>query len=359
MTSSTTTVWGALDGSPAVVTLERLLAADRMPHALLIHGPDGVGKHGLALAVAQALNCESIEAARPDRVRACGHCRACTRIAGSNHADVETVAPGGLCRVNDHDHSRSLSIGICAVRRMEMVGVTQPYEGSKRVFMVDPADALTSEAADAFLKTLEEPPPAVTFLLVTSRPAVLSETARSRCRALALPPLPVPALAKWLEQTRELPSDRAAIIARMAGGRAGWALNALDDGDPLELRRTQAAEIQRLTASDRAERLAYAESLAGRGLDPTNALTALAQWIAWWRDVLLAETGCSAAATHQDHREELTAAAQTYRSADVVRFLAACRQTQDWLQQGVHPRLAMEALLVRTPAPQAARSVEA
>ena len=238
--------WGIHDGAPVAMVLQRMIDADRVPQTLLLSGPPQVGKRRLALALAQALNCEA-DAGRP-----CGECRACRRIAGGKHADVEIVSPGGLCRVSDHDHSRSQTIGICAVRRLEMNGVTQPYEGRRQVFIIDPADALSDEASDAFLKTLEEPAASVVFVLVTSRPALLSETVRSRCRLLTLAPRSVGALAEWLEQEGELPPNEAELVARLARGRIGWAEEALQEGDAGALRQAQTAEIRRLAAAPRA-----------------------------------------------------------------------------------------------------------
>lgn len=336
--------WGIVGGETAVAALMRALAADRLPHAILLTGPAHVGKGTLALSLARALNCEGDQ-------RPCGECRPCGRIARGQHADVEVMAPGGICRVSDHDHSRSRTIGICAVRRVEAAAALQPYEGRQRVFIVDPADALTDEAEDAFLKTLEEPPPAVTFVLVSERPARLRATVRSRCQELALGPLPVEELAAWLVAQRDLDRETAAAVARLAGGRAGWAVAALDEGEPLEVRRTQTEEARRVLLSSRAERLAYAQSLAGRGGgEPVNALNALEHWIAWWRDMLLVGTDCPERVTHQAEQERLQADAGRYRSAEVARFLRALVETREHLRRGVNPRLALEAMLLQAPA---------
>ena len=345
--------WDALAGTAAVAALQRMVAAGRIPHALLLSGPEQVGKRRLALGLAQALNCEAAES------RPCGQCRACQRIAASKHADVEVVAPGALCLVTDHDHSRSRTIGICAVRRIELAAALQPYEGRQRVFIVDPAEALTEEARDAFLKTLEEPPPAVSFVLLSARLALLPETVRSRCRELAVAPLPDGELAAWLEAEAGLAPEQAGALARFAQGRVGWAVSALGEGDPGAAREAQTAEIRRLCAGTRAERLRYAQRLAGRRGDPTNALTALAHWVSWWRDVLLTGAGCLDGVTHREERAALEAEAQRYRPAEVCRFLAALWHSGDLVREGVDARLALEALLVATPRPRAAVAVGA
>ena len=335
--------WGLIGGNRVIGALERALVADRLPPAMLITGPAHVGKKTLALALARALNCQG-------NPRPCGECRPCGRIADGQHADVEVIAPGGICRVSDHDHSRSRTIGICAVRRMETAAVLQPYEGCRRVYIIDPADALTDEAENAFLKTLEEPPPTVTFILVTERPARLRDTVRSRCQEWALGPLPVTELATWLTTEHGMDPEAATALARLAGGRVGWAVTALDEGDPLEVRRTQTEEASRILASSCADRLTYAQSLAGRsGAEPVNALNALDHWIAWWRDLLRVVTGVANRVTHQNLTEQLRDDAKRYQPVDVARFLHALVETREHLRRGVNPRLALEAMLLQTP----------
>ena len=335
--------WGLIGNDKVIGTLERALAADRLSPAMLLTGPAHVGKGTLALALARALNCQG-------EPRPCGECRPCRRITHGQHADVEVIAPGGFCRVSDHDHSRSYTIGICAVRRMEVAAAMQPYEGYRRVYIIDPADALTDEAENAFLKTLEEPPPAVTFILVAERPARLRDTVRSRCQEWALGPLPVADLATWLAAERGLDAEVATVLARLARGRVGWAITALDEGDPLEVRRTQTEEISRILASSCADRFIYAQSLAGRGgTEPVNALNALDHWIAWWRDLLRVVSGTADRVTHQNLAERLRDDAKRYRPADVARFLHTLVETREHLRRGVNPRLALEAMLLQTP----------
>ncbi len=234
-----------------------------------------------------------------------------------------------------------------------MNGVTQPYEGRRQVFIIDPADALSDEASDAFLKTLEEPAASVVFVLVTSRPALLSETVRSRCRLLTLAPRSVGALADWLEQEGELPPNEAELVARLAHGRIGWAEEALQEGDAGLLRQAQTAEIRRLAAAGRAERFDYAATVAGRAGDPKNARTVVAQWTDWWRDLLLIRVGCADRVLHRDQQTELEAEAVRYETAQVCGFLLALQRTEELLRSGVNARLALEVLFTQIPTPQA------
>jgi DNA polymerase-3 subunit delta' len=145
--------------------LTRSAAAGLLPPSLIFAGPSGIGKRDTAIALAQMLNCAS--SAGGD---ACGACAVCSRIARGVHPDVLIVAPGD-----------SGSIKIEQVRDLIDRAAYRPFEGRRRVVIIDEADALMAAAQNALLKTLEEPPPSSMFVLVTSRPDALLGTLRSRC----------------------------------------------------------------------------------------------------------------------------------------------------------------------------------
>jgi len=139
-----------------------------LPPSLIFAGPDGIGKRRAAVALAQLLNCqtlvttEALEAVSRD---ACGECASCRRIARGVHADVLTIEPGDTG-----------AIKVDQVRDAIEKSAYRPFEGRRRVVIIDDADAVLVEAQNALLKTLEEPPSASTFVLVTSRPDVLLPT---------------------------------------------------------------------------------------------------------------------------------------------------------------------------------------
>jgi DNA polymerase-3 subunit delta' len=174
-----------------VALLGRSIARDSLPPSLIFAGPAGVGKRLTATALAQALNClnpivrsgeedaEDTEGGKFSRKRrstqdplvdACGECASCRRIARGVHPDVLVVEPGD-----------SGSIKIEQVRDVIDRSAYRPFEGRRRVVVVDRADALVPAAQNALLKTLEEPPSSSVFVLVTARPDALLPTVRSRC----------------------------------------------------------------------------------------------------------------------------------------------------------------------------------
>src|SRR4051794_11384265 len=162
---------------PLLELLARACAQGTLPPSLLFSGPEGVGKRTAAIALAQALNCERPLAFGQGR-DACGECTACTRIARGVHADVLVIEPGD-----------SGSIKTEQVRDAIDRSAYRPFEGKRRVVVIDGADQLVLNAQDAILKTLEEPPSASVFVLVTDRPDVLLPTVRSRCQRLRFGPL--------------------------------------------------------------------------------------------------------------------------------------------------------------------------
>lgn len=345
--------WGLFGQRREVEALARSVAEGRHAHAYLFAGPPQSGKGTLARRLAQALNCEApveIDGA----VTPCGGCRACRHIEAGKHPDVEVVAAGGMCGEPDHDHRKdnSRDIKICQVRALGSRLSLSPFEGRFRVVIVDPAEALNVYAADAFLKTLEEPPDSVVIILLSAKEELLLETVRSRLRRVELRPLPVDDLEQVLVARGAEPAE-AAAVARLSRGCAGWALNAVADREMLEARAKQLDEIAALGVAGRYERFAYAAGLAGRWMrDRAGVAAALAAWTGWWRDVLLAAAGSERSILNVDRMEQIRNAAAGVRVGDAAAFVQALRDARGQLEENANARLALEVLMLRFPEPR-------
>lgn len=225
-------------------------ANGRLPHALLLRGPQSVGKLRFAQAVLAALLCEA--GAFADG--ACGRCRGCRLVAAESHPDRHALAPpDGKAR-----------IGIDQVRELiGRVALTPQYGGRKAV-LVAPAERLTRAAANTLLKTLEEPPGDAVFLLVAHRAGALPATIRSRCQILDFPAPPPGAVKAWLAGELEAP-EAAETALRLSAGAPLRALGLAGEGG-LEAREAVLEDLAAL-AGGAADPIATAERWRDMGLE--------------------------------------------------------------------------------------------
>jgi DNA polymerase-3 subunit delta' len=323
--------------------LSRALAADRVAHAYLFSGPAHTGKTLTALQFAQALNCTGEGAP-------CGRCRPCERIASGIHPDVEIVSVGGMCDERDHDHADSRDIRVCQVRRMESVVSRAPFEGRYRVQIIDPASAMNEIAQNALLKTLEEPPPHVVIVLVTDTEDVLLETIRSRVRRVPFGGMPKDAIERALRTRWDVDPGRAASLARLSGGRIGWAVLAIHDEKLTERQEGELATAAELAEGRLADRLAWASETGGRwSKDRPRVRATLDVWERCWRDILLIAAGREDQAVHREQLDTLHALAAQCDVASAVRALRAIGEARQQLEENASPVLALEVMVMALP----------
>lgn len=214
----------------AVHILKGCIARDRIPHAFLFAGDEGIGKRLTAVNFAKALNCrrekeDSLFAAgedqdsgtlHMDQIDACDACPSCVKIERENHPDFFFIGPEG-------DGGQ---ITVAAIRQLEESLSYKSFEGSWKIAVIDNADRLNQSAANAFLQTLEEPSPRSMLILVSSRPDMIIGTIRSRCQRLNFSPLPVDTMGRLLEKKFEdLDHEQARMLSMLSGGRLGYALD--------------------------------------------------------------------------------------------------------------------------------------
>ena len=290
------------------VILSRALERDRVPPALLLAGPSGVGKKALALAVAQAVLCERAPMPEP-----CGECRTCRRV-------TRALLPGRLAEMRqeadrhpDEDVWRNFrlhpdlvlaegwrltrtgrprpepEIRVDQIRDLigEIAGA--PFEARRRVFVIDDAHTMNEAAQNALLKSLEEPPPRSHVVLVTSSPQGLRQTIRSRCQLLRLGPLPARVVASVLVE-EGCAADEAARLGRLADGSVGAAA-ALESEAYVRMREALLGVLESLDGLDAVGRIEAAESL-DQSEDAGLLLTTLRSIL---RDVAALRAGAPAA----------------------------------------------------------------
>lgn len=333
-------MWSTLGQDLILRMLQEALRQGTLAHAYLIVGPAHSGKGTLARDIARAVNCE-----RQDAVPIsgpCGECRQCQRIADGKHADVVTIAV-------DEAEGRK-AIRIAQIRDALHSANLQPYEGRFRAFIIDSAEYMNDEAANALLKTLEEPPPNVLWLLLAAEEDQVIPTIRSRCQRLALRPAPAKQAAQWLQEKWGATPEHAQLLAQLAKGALGWAVNAVQDPSILEARTRTLERLTSLPAASLEERFAYAAELAT--LIPRERVAArelLDLWASWWRDILLLRAGVAEGIWNQDKLTELKAEESAYQTAAVSTFVQALIRAKQVLDMNVSPRLVFENLMLLMP----------
>lgn len=241
--------------------LKRIIEARRVPGAMLFTGEEGIGKKLFALEIAKALNCRS-----PRGAEGCGRCPSCARIAKFNYPQSsESDDWKGIIWTDHPDVGMVVApkrvLLVDQMRLIEREANYRPYEGNARVFLIEDADKLNDPSANALLKVLEEPPHTSHIVLLTSRPAMLLPTIRSRCQMIRFSPLTAEEMEAHLLQNRIAGAGEARIRARVARGSLGRAVAQDFDGFN-EQRKAMLRVLQALSESeDRIQLLRSAEEL--------------------------------------------------------------------------------------------------
>ncbi|MDE1941999.1 MAG: DNA polymerase III subunit delta' [Betaproteobacteria bacterium] len=312
----------------------RQLAGERgrLPQALLLQGPQGLGKTEFARHLAQALLCES---PLPDG-SPCNACVACNWFVAGNHPDfrhlgVEDEAVDEDGAGDTSPRKGSPQIGVDAVRGLAGFTTTSTHRDGLRIVLVEPAEALNVHAANALLKTLEEPRPGTLFLLVSHAPARLPATIRSRCRAVPFHPPRTPEAHEWLVQSG---IANPVLFLALAGGA------------PLE--------ALRLARQDSGQRAEFLRRLA----DPSQSLVQLSEfvarlpvpeWLGWlerWAHDLVAQKLAGETRYHVDFRDLSARVAAHADLYDLLAWERTLRDAKRLVHHPLNPRLLAESLLV-------------
>jgi DNA polymerase-3 subunit delta' len=320
--------------------LSRAIARDSIPPAMLMAGPAGVGKRLTAIAVAQAINCLQPTSTPEFERDACGECASCRRIARGVHPDVIVVEPGD-----------SGSIKIEQMREVIDRSQYRPFEGRRRVVIVDEADAAGDDAQSALLKTLEEPPSASVFILVSSVPDALLQTVLSRCPRLRFGPLTPADVARVLVTQHGYTEADARAAAADADGSIGRALEA--QSEDLTEARDAARRILEETArnSDPARRVGLARDVTeGKGTpaEERNRLAVRLRSLgALLRDIgVIASGGDRAMLANADLERQLEKLSDAYAADRGLRAYAAVDRALTALDRNVSPKVVADWLLL-------------
>jgi DNA polymerase-3 subunit delta' len=326
--------------------LRRMIAAGRLPGAMLFAGPDGVGKKRFALEIARSVFC-----AETLNFGSCGKCGTCKRVLQfvlprsekrddydkvifSEHADVGLVIPFGR------------NIGVGAIRELEREANFRPYEGKKRFFVIDEADKMNLSAANALLKTLEEPPVTTHIILLTSRYNSLLATIVSRCQMLRFQPLAAEEIENHLAATKQFSPEDAGVAARISRGSLGRALQM--NGESFRSSREAMMKIleAQTAAPDRARLLRAAEEMGDTKMkdeyEPRLEILQSLIHDAWQ----LKNGREQKALVNADLHGRLSKCAENSTAEKLTRLLAEIEKVRENLLVNINRRVATDALFM-------------
>ncbi len=315
--------------------LQGAIRSGRISHAYIICGENRSGKEFIAKTFAQALLCENPTDDPDNGLEACGECHSCRQAKVMSHPDIIYVT-----------HEKPNTIGVDDVR--QGIGETvqiKPYSSSHKIYIIEEAEKLSPQAQNALLRTLEEPPEYVVFLLLTTSTGTLLPTIISRCNVLQMRPVQDDEMRNYLMRTLHVPESRAEICIAFARGNVGRA-KALASSEDFDKIRTGALSLlKNIREMDTAEVMDALKQIREYGFDINDYLDIMA---VWYRDILLFK------ATHDmNHlifRDEITnikKAAQYSDYEGIEEVLRALEVAKDRLRSSANYEMTMELLLLK------------
>jgi DNA polymerase III subunit delta' len=323
----------------AIRFLKGAILKETLPHAYLFVGMAGVGRTTTAVALTQALNC-----LEPVQAEGCGLCRTCRRFGQKGgFEDLVMVEP------------EKKTVGIEQIRDLERSLGFKPHYGRYRVTVVREAEQMTEEASNAFLKTLEEPPPGNILILNVIEPSRLLPTIVSRCQQVAFHPIPVSLMAPWLAANKGVKDESALLLAKLSEGSLGRAIDMWED-NYLEKRKDYLSKVLGFPALSDPDALQMAVDLARKGKRDSEGSEErggaeipllLGLWKTWIRDLLVLKAGGAPEwLIHSDYAGPLKRSSETRTIDSLLEALRLLNQAEMDLSRTRNVDLMMENLLL-------------
>jgi len=329
--------------------LRRMLRSERVPHSFLLVGAEGIGKKQLALEIAKAFVCQN-----PKNFEACDVCAPCRRaekfdfpksdkkddfekVIFSQHPDIGMVIP------------YKNSILVDAIRELEIEANFRPYEAKARLFLIDDAEKLNAvkdNAANALLKTLEEPPATSYIFLITSRPDALLPTIRSRCQTIRFAPVDTKEIENFLLGTKRFSSTDAELLAKLSNGSIGRALE-IDLGKFRERREAMTKVLESLLLrEDRAVLLRTAEEMNDvKNRDNYDSLLEILETLI--HDLWTIKLENDVSVVNLDVLPQLKNLSQNAESKRLASWLSEIEKMRQNFQVNINRKIATDALFMQ------------
>ncbi|MFC1495064.1 DNA polymerase III subunit delta' [Thermodesulfobacteriota bacterium] len=319
----------------AIGFLKKVIKGDKIPHAYLFTGIEGAGKRTTALALARAVNCKS-----PIDGDGCGECKVCRQMNSGNFPDYFTIEPDGQ------------NIKIEQIREFNRSINYKPVLGKYRITIINRAEMMTEEAANSFLKTLEEPPPGNIIVLKVIDPLDLLPTIISRCQKVPFKPLPHDIIEKQLISELGETPERASLAARISEGSLSAAIN-ICESDFLKERKEILLNIAKLPDLSRIQLLdmaadfnkKYSKKKSGTGRIDFFELFGI--WKTFYRDLILTKEKVSLnMLINSDYHDRLEDISKKLRTDDLLESFFIMDKSQRNLLRNPNVNVTIEKMLL-------------
>lgn len=321
----------------ALSILNRAVESGRLANAYLFYGPESTGKKRTGFELARTLNCDD-----SGPLQSCGTCSACRRIEQGLHPDVFFLEP------QTGPSSREAAIKIDEIRELQKKLGFLPYEGRAKVVIIDGADRINPQAANAFLKTLEEPPTDTVIILITSNPQQLLPTVASRCQGIRFHHLPAPVLEQILQKQAEKDEELNPAEIPLRVSRAGGSVqNALElDLEEWATMRQSLIQLLKNLSLERVDIL-FAFSKQWSKVETDKLRIMLKEMSALIRDLALLNINCAPTLLFNDDlAEELKPLAGRHNRRALSAMQDAVHNTRQALLGNANVQLALESMLL-------------
>ena len=343
--------WKTFGHTAAIRLLTKSFETNRLAHAYLITGPEKVGKRTLALDMACMVNTEPVadmfgQSADIDLSKS----HQAKRIRAGIHSDVEVIDPTTEVPAPTRESSKT-TISIEHIRQIVISGsLTKPFEGMKKVFILDGAHRMVRQAETSLLKILEEAPDSVLIVLTSPTTEALSETIVSRCQLLELRPVEPQVIESKLIEEFGADEAQARLLSRLARGSPGWAIDAINDPTIIDAHNQAILRFAEIVTGSIEVRFRYARQTAGQfWRDRMAVFYEIERWIEWWRDVAMMRHKLIDNIINVEWVDLFSEIATEITEEQISAAVTAIENARHALEANAVPQLTLEVMMLDLP----------
>ena len=345
--------WKTFGHTGAIRLLTKSFEANRLAHAYLITGPEKVGKRTLALDMACMVNTEPVadmfgQSGDIDLSKS----HQAQRIRAGIHSDVEVIDPATeLPASTERKAVSKTTISIDHIRQIVISGSsTKPFEGMKKVFILDGAHRMVREAETSLLKILEEAPDHVLIVLTSPTAEALSQTVVSRCQLLELRPVEPQVIELKLIEQFKAEEAHARLLSRLARGSPGWAIDAINDPTIVDAHNQAILRFAEIVTGSIESRFRYARQTAGQfWRDRMAVFYEIERWIEWWRDVAMMRHKLIDNIINVEWVDLFSEIATEITEEQISAAVTAIEKARHALEANAVPQLTLEVMMLDLP----------